>query len=197
MAKPTNPAKDALRKAALTARDAMPAEMRQAAAQTVAERAFPAPVQPGTIISGFMPIGSEINPIPLMRRLADQGAKLALPVVIGRGKPLAMRAWTFGEPLIEQQWNIKIPRPEAMEVDPDILLVPLAAFDRTGHRIGYGAGYYDLTIGGLRARKRIVAIGLAFAVQEVAAVPASAHDERLDFLMTERETIDFRASRAG
>lgn len=197
MATPTNPAKDALRKAALAARDAMPAGARQTAAQSVAERAFPVAVPPGAIVSGFMPIGTEINPIPLMRRLVELGAKLALPVVVGRGKPLTMRAWAFGEPLIEQQWSLKIPPPEAPAVDPDILLVPLAAFDRTGHRIGYGAGYYDMTIAGLRARRRIVAVGLAFAAQEVAAVPASAHDQRLDFLMTENETIDFHGSGRG
>jgi len=139
-----------------------------------------------------MPIGSEINPIPLMKRLADGGAKLALPVVIGRGKPLALRAWAFGDKLIEQQWNIKIPPPGVPELDPDVMLVPLAAFDRRGHRIGYGAGYYDMTIAGVRARKSVVAIGLAFALQEVELIPNSAQDERLDFVMTERETIDFR-----
>jgi len=194
---PTNPAKDFIRRTALVSRDGIPAADRQAAAQTIAARAFPVPLPAGAIVSGFMPIGSEINPIPLMQRLAAEGATLALPVVIGRGKPLEMRAWAFGAPLIEQQWNIKIPPPEAPAVDPDIMLVPLAAFDRTGHRIGYGAGYYDMTIAGLRARKKLVTIGLAFAVQEVAAVPASAHDERLDFVMTERETIGFGASRGG
>lgn len=181
----------------MAARDAMPAAARQAGAQAIAARAFPVAVPSGAIVSGFMPIGSEINPIPLMQRLAAAGAKLALPVVIGRGKPLEMRAWAFGEPLIEQQWNIKIPPPGAPAVDPDIMLVPLAAFDRTGHRIGYGAGYYDMTIAALRARKRLVTVGLAFSAQEVASVPASAHDQRLDFVMTERETLSFRGAQAG
>ena len=112
---------------------------------------------------------SEFNPVPLMRRLADAGAQLALPVVAGRGKPLIMRAWRFGAPLASGVWGIREPPPEAPEVDPDILLVPLAAFDRRGHRIGYGAGYYDLTIAGLRARKPVTAIGLAFAAQEIDA----------------------------
>ena len=91
-----------------------------------------------------MPLKSEINPLPLMRKLAGQGARLALPVVAGRGKPLVMREWVFGEPLIAGVWGIREPQPEAAVVDPDILLVPLLAFDRAGHRIGYGAGYYDL-----------------------------------------------------
>ncbi len=197
MAEPNNTAKELIRRDALATRDAMPADARQAAAQTISDRAFPIAVPPGAIVSGFMPIGSEINPLPLMKHLAERGAKLALPVVIGRGKPLAMRPWAFGEKLIEQQWNIKIPPPEAGEVDPDIMLVPLAAFDRKGDRIGYGAGYYDMTIAGLKARKSLVTVGLAFAAQEAALVPASSHDERLDFVMTERETIDFRGSPAG
>ena len=77
-------------------------------------------------------------------------------------------------------------------VEPDILIVPLAAFDRAGHRIGYGAGYYDMTINALRARKHVVAIGIAFAAQEIPSVPATERDARLDLVLTERETIDFR-----
>jgi 5-formyltetrahydrofolate cyclo-ligase len=143
-------------------------------------------------VSGFSPIGSEINPLPLMRRLAAHGACLALPVVIGRGHPLVFRAWTFGEPLGKGVWGIREPPPAAPQVEPDILLVPLAAFDRAGHRIGYGAGYYDLTLAGLRTRKPILAVGLAYAAQEIAAVPATARDARLDLVVTERDIIDFR-----
>ena len=87
---------------------------------------------------------------------------MALPVVAGRGKPLVMRAWAFGEPLSQGVWGIRQPLPEAAEVEPDILLVPLLAFDRTGHRIGYGGGYYDRTIAQLRARKPVVAVGIGF-----------------------------------
>jgi 5-formyltetrahydrofolate cyclo-ligase len=146
------------------------------------------------IVSGFSPIKTEINPIPLMRKLADAGAKLALPAIAGRGKPLIMRAWTFGEPLAAGQWGIREPVPEAPEVAPDILIVPLAAFDRVGHRIGYGAGYYDMTINALRAKKKITAIGIAFAAQEIPQVPATERDARLDLVLTEREVIDFRSA---
>jgi 5-formyltetrahydrofolate cyclo-ligase len=135
---------------------------------------------------------SEINPVPLMRKLADAGATLALPAIGGRGKPLIMRAWTFGEPLASGQWGIREPVPEAPEVAPDVLIVPLAAFDRGGHRIGYGAGYYDMTINALRAKKKVTAIGIAFAAQEIPQVPATQRDARLDLVLTERETIDFR-----
>jgi 5-formyltetrahydrofolate cyclo-ligase len=184
--------KAGLRREALARRDALAAGLRQAAAEAIASRAFPLDVRTGVRVSGFSAIGSEINPVPLMRRLVDRGALLALPVVIGRGRPLVMRAWAFGEPLGKGVWGIREPPPDAAEVDPDILLVPLAAFDRTGHRIGYGAGYYDLTLAGLRARKPIVAVGLAYAAQEISAVPATARDARLDLVLTEREVIDFR-----
>ena len=184
--------KAGLRREAMARRDAQPAELRQAAAETIASRAFPLEVRPGAVVSGFSPIGSEINPLPLMRRLAGRGALLALPVVSGRGRPLVFRAWMFGEPLGKGVWGIREPRPEARELRPDILVVPLAAFDRTGHRIGYGAGYYDLTLAALRAEKSIVAIGLAFAAQEIARVPATPRDSRLDLVLTEREVIDCR-----
>ena len=103
-----------------------------------------------------------------------------------------MREWVFGEPLIAGVWGIREPKPEAAVVDPDILLVPLLAFDRAGHRIGYGAGYYDLTLAQLRARKPVIAVGLAFAAQEIAAVPATPRDARLDLVLTEREVLDLR-----
>jgi 5-formyltetrahydrofolate cyclo-ligase len=140
-----------------------------------------------------MPLKSEISPIPLMRRLADAGAQLALPVVAGRGRPLIMRAFAFGQSLVAGVWGIREPGPEAPEVLPDIVIAPLLAFDRGGYRIGYGAGYYDMTIAALRAQKSIVALGIAFAVQEIAEVPRTSRDARLDLVLTEREVIDCRA----
>jgi 5-formyltetrahydrofolate cyclo-ligase len=145
-------------------------------------------------VSGFSALKSEINPVPLMRKLADAGARLALPVVAGRGKPLVMRGWAFGEPLEAGVWGIRQPKADAPEVDPDILIVPLAAFDRAGNRIGYGAGYYDMTINRLRAIKPVLAIGIAYAAQEVPAVPFTARDARLDLVLTEREVIDCRGA---
>ncbi|HLA19989.1 MAG TPA: 5-formyltetrahydrofolate cyclo-ligase [Pseudolabrys sp.] len=184
--------KSALRAAALTLRDALPAAERQAAAETIATRSFPIAIKPGTIVSGFSPMKSEISPLPLLRSLSDAGASLALPVVQGRGLPLIMRAWHFGAPLKSGQWGIREPMPPAPDVKPDILIVPLTCFDRQGHRIGYGAGYYDMTIAALRARKNVVAVGIAFAAQEIPQVPATEHDARLDLVLTEREVIDFR-----
>ncbi len=186
--------KQVLRGEALTRRDALPPDQRRAAAEAIAARPFPLPIAPGTIVSGFMPLKSEINPLPLMRRLTEKAARLALPVLVGRGKPLVMREWTFGEPLSAGVWGIREPEPEAAEVEPDILLVPLLAFDRAGYRIGYGGGYYDRTLAQLRARKRITAIGIAYAAQEVPAVPITPGDARLDLVLTEREVIDFRGA---
>jgi 5-formyltetrahydrofolate cyclo-ligase len=185
-------AKAVLRREALARRDALPRELRAAAAETIATRRFPVAIKPGAVVSGFMPMKSEINPVPLMRKLADAGATLALPVVAGKGKPLIMRAWSLGEPLASGVWGIREPKPEAPEVFPDILIVPLLAFDRRGHRIGYGAGYFDLTIAALRARKPVVAAGIAFAAQEIAEVPTTPRDARLDLVLTEREVIDWR-----
>jgi 5-formyltetrahydrofolate cyclo-ligase len=184
--------KAVLRRAAVAQRDALPPAERMAAALAIAERGLPIEVMPGIIISGFSPLKSEINPLPLLRRLADAGAGLALPVVAGRGQPLIMRAWSFGAPLVSGVWGIREPTADAPELFPDVLIVPLLAFDRRGHRIGYGAGYYDMTIARLRAMKPVAAVGIAFAAQEIAAVPATPRDARLDLVLTERGAIDFR-----
>src|SRR6185437_13583557 len=154
--------KEILRNEALARRDAMPASVRAAAAEVMAARAFPVEVPGGAIVSGFMPLKTEINPLP--RKFADAGAKLALPAIAGRGKPLIMRAYAFGDEFARGQWGIREPKPDAPEVFPDIMLVPLACFDRRGHRIGYGAGYYDMTINRIRSMKKVVAVGFAFAV---------------------------------
>jgi 5-formyltetrahydrofolate cyclo-ligase len=184
--------RERIRRDALARRDAMLPEIRQAAAQAIAAREFPLAITPGVIVSGFMPLKSEINPLPLMQKLAGQGARLALPAIAGRGKPLMLRGWEPGAPLERGQWGIREPTADAAEVEPDIVLVPLLAFDRAGHRIGYGAGYYDLTIARLRARKAVMAVGVAFAMQEVPAIPATPRDARLDLVLTEREMIDLR-----
>jgi 5-formyltetrahydrofolate cyclo-ligase len=182
-----------LRGQATARRDALSPETRQAAAEAIAAQAFPLAIASGTIVSGFMPMKTEISPLPLMKKLAGQGAHLALPVVAERGKPLTMRAWAWDAPLAAGVWGIREPMREAPEVEPDILLVPLLAFDRAGRRLGYGGGYYDLTIARLRARKAVVAVGLAFAAQEVAAVPTTPRDASLDLVLTERGVIDLRS----
>lgn len=178
-----------LRRIALARRETMPPEARATAAETIAARPLPVAVPAGAIVSAYSPIRAELNPVPLLRRFAEAGASLALPAIAGRGKPLILRTWTFGAPLARGQWGIKEPPPEAPEVKPDILIIPLAAFDRRGFRIGYGAGYYDLTLNALRKIKPAIAIGIAYAVQEVSEIPTHERDARLDFVLTEREVI--------
>jgi 5-formyltetrahydrofolate cyclo-ligase len=98
----------------------------------------------------------------------------------------------LGETLAAGVWGIREPKPDAPEVLPDVVIVPLLVFARDGHRIGYGAGYYDMTIAGLRAKKTIHAVGIGFAAQEIASVPSTPRDARLDLVLTEREVIDCR-----
>ena len=191
---PAPVSKSDLRAAGLTARDGLSDAQRAAAALAVAARGLPFEFAPGSIVSGYSPIRSEIDPVPLMRALAEKGARLALPAVMARGKSLAFRAWSTGDRLMLGPLGILEPSPAAAELIPDVMLVPLAAFDRAGHRIGYGAGHYDFTLAHVRKVKPIVAIGVAFAVQEIEAVPALPHDVALDYVLTETRAFDFRSS---
>jgi 5-formyltetrahydrofolate cyclo-ligase len=177
----------------LAARDALSGERRTAAAQAIARRGLPFEIVPGAIVAGYSPIRSEIDPVPLMRALASKGARLALPAVLARGKSLAFRAWSPDDRLMLGPLGILEPSPAAAELVPDIMLVPLAAFDAAGHRIGYGAGHYDYTLAHLRKTKAITAVGVAFAVQQIKAVPALPHDVALDFVLTEKKVFDFRS----
>jgi 5-formyltetrahydrofolate cyclo-ligase len=190
---PSSPSKNDLRAAALARRDALSAAHRAAAAQAIAKRGLPIDIKPGAVVAGYSPIRSEIDPAPLMHALATQGARLALPAVMARGKSLAFRAWSPGDRLTLGPLGILEPSPAAAELIPDIVLVPLAAFDRSGHRIGYGAGHYDFALAHLRKAKTIAAIGLAFAAQQIGDVPAASHDVRLDLVLTEDRTFDFRS----
>jgi 5-formyltetrahydrofolate cyclo-ligase len=184
-----------LRLAALERRAAVPGEVRQAfAARATREGLELARLHRSRVTGAYWPIRSEADPLPLLAALADAGLATALPAVAGRGKPLAFRLWRPGDPLADGPLGLREPPPDAPALDPDLLFVPLAAFDRAGHRLGYGAGYYDATLAAL-APKRPLAIGLAFSTQEVASIPAEPHDHPLAFVITERETIDCRVSR--
>jgi 5-formyltetrahydrofolate cyclo-ligase len=189
----TSPSKGDLRKSALDARDAMDAAVRVAAGEKLAARGLPFEIAAGTVVSGYSPIRSELDPAPLMRKLAEQGARLALPAVMARGKSLVFRAWSPGDRLTLGPLGILEPSPAMAELIPDVMLVPCAAFDRLGHRIGYGAGHYDFTLAHLRKVKPITTVGVAFAAQEIKAVPALAHDVALDYVLTEKKAFDFRS----
>lgn len=142
-----------------------------------------------SIVSAFWSIGDEPSTFPLLENLARQGVETALPVMQGRRAPLLFRLWKEGEPLREAKWGIKEPLPGAREVLPDLLFVPLAAYDRAGNRLGYGAGYYDRTLAKLRATKPVTAIGVAYGIQEMQEIPAEAYDEKLDYVLTDHEWI--------
>jgi 5-formyltetrahydrofolate cyclo-ligase len=191
---PTERSKQELRAAALAKRDALSDKQRAKSAQALAKRGLPLEITRGIVVSGYSPIRNEIDPTPLMLNLAAQGARLALPVINARGKSLTFRAWSPSDRLMLGALGIPEPSPAAAEVDPDVMLVPLAAFDRAGHRIGYGAGHYDYTFAHLRKSKAVTGIGLAFAIQEIETVPALSHDVALDYVLTERDTFDFRSA---
>ena len=140
-------------------------------------------------VSAFHTLRDEPDTLQLLSALAAEGFATALPVVVGRESPLTFRLWRPGDPTRSGAMSIAEPLEAAPAVDPDLLFVPLACFDRRGHRIGYGAGYYDRTLAGLRAIKPIHAVGVAYGVCEVAAVPYEAHDQSLDAIVTEQETI--------
>ena len=180
-----------LRAAALARRDALNVQERAGAALAIAARMPPLDVTPSTIVAGYAPIRSEVDPVQLMQAFAARGAALAMPAIAARNVSLVFRRWTPGDALVHGAFGISEPSATASEVIPDLVLVPLAAFDRAGHRIGYGAGYYDRTLAHLRRHKTVTAIGLAFAVQEIPQVPALSHDVRLDYVLTETDLFAF------
>jgi 5-formyltetrahydrofolate cyclo-ligase len=135
-------------------------------------------------VSGFASLPAELNVWPLLRRLSGAGVPLALPVVAGKGQPLVFRAWAPGDLMDKGVWGIPEPRADKPVLEPDVLLVPLLAFDIRGGRLGYGGGFYDRTLARLRAIKPIVAIGLAYDEQRVNAVPHLDYDQRLDWVLT-------------
>ena len=141
------------------------------------------------VVAGYWPLGEEIDPLPLMRVLAGRGCSLALPVVTKTGAPLEFRRWTLQDELEPGPHGTRHPADLAPVVVPDVVLVPLLAFDRRGFRLGYGGGYYDRTLARLRRDGPVAAIGLAFAVQEVDEVPAGPWDQSLERIATEQGVI--------
>jgi 5-formyltetrahydrofolate cyclo-ligase len=190
----TADAKPELRRAALARRALLPAAARAAfSARLTAEGAALARRFRAGAVSAFYPVRDEPDTLALLELLAGEGVATALPITVARGQPLIFRRWRPGEPTVAGQMRIPEPGPDAAALDPDLLFVPLAAFDRRGHRIGYGAGHYDRTLARLRALKPIVAVGVAYGVAEIAAAPDEPHDQRLDYVLTDSELIEIRA----
>ncbi len=145
------------------------------------------------IVSVYWPIRSELNTRPLIEALVARGFRVTLPIMHKVRHPLVFRDFTPGDDLVKGPFGLSEPAEDKTARDPDILFSPLAAFDRRGFRLGYGGGIYDATLAKLRGVKPVTAIGVAYSCQETDHVPTEPHDQRLDFLMTERETISFPA----
>jgi 5-formyltetrahydrofolate cyclo-ligase len=176
--------KKQLREAAKQARAEAFRRHGATASDRIAAQGIAFAARPGAIVSAFAAIGEEIDPAPLLLRLCAEGFRLCLPVMQGKGKPLLFRAWGPCDPMVERIWGIREPLASAPELDPDILLAPLLAFDRSGYRLGYGGGFFDRTLAAVRSRKSVIAIGLAYDEQQVDAVPQLDYDQRLDWVLT-------------
>jgi 5-formyltetrahydrofolate cyclo-ligase len=147
--------------------------------------------EPGAAVSGYWPGRSELDIRPLMEALHARGHPIGLPVVLGRGKPLLFRRWQPGDALEPKKFGLLEPYASAPELTPRVLLVPFLAFDREGYRVGYGAGYYDWTLAGLRSRAKVLAVGVGYAAQAAERLPHHDHDERLDAVVTEEGVLRF------
>lgn len=176
-------AKVAARRSAFARRKAAHASGGDAVAQARL-REYLAPFA-GLALAGYMPIRSEIDPLPVM---ALWSGPVGVPLIDGAGRPLRFRAWTSAVRMVEGPFGALVPESGA-EIRPEVLIVPLVAFDRSGTRLGYGGGFYDRTLAILRARGPVHAVGFAYAAQEAAGLPCEDTDARLDAVVTEREVV--------
>ncbi|MGH1588404.1 5-formyltetrahydrofolate cyclo-ligase [Methylobacterium phyllosphaerae] len=177
-----------LRRAALAARDALDPEARAAASAAITRTLLALPqLAQARLIGAFWPIRSEVDPRPAAEGLRARGQAVALPHVTPEG--LVFRPWRAGDALVAGRFGLSEPDPALPPVEPDALIVPLAAFDRSGQRIGYGRGYYDGAITRLSGTRPVLTVGIGFAAQEVERVPVEPHDRALQFVITEAGLI--------
>lgn len=181
--------KSELRSALIVARAKACADAPQAGDALVAHISALLDGVQNAVIAGYIPFKTEIDPRPMMRALATQGAKLCLPRTPPKGGEGAGLTFHLCDPddtsmLEKSAWGVMEPKAHLPLVRPDIVLVPLLGFDRAGHRLGQGQGHYDRTLQALRAAGPVLAIGVAFAAQEVERIPFEAHDQRLDWIIT-------------
>lgn len=187
--------KAALRLRARANRAAVLNSTRADAAQAVADHFFKAvPLAPGDIVAAYWRIKDEMDCQPILIRLMDSLQPVCLPVVRGDEQPLELRLWEHGAPLYEAGFGTLAPSELAPQAEPDVILMPLLAFDKRGTRLGYGGGYYDRTLERLSRRPRLV--GLAFAAQELEDIPREPHDVPLDTIVTENGARHFEHSPA-
>jgi 5-formyltetrahydrofolate cyclo-ligase len=151
---------------------------------------LPAGLIGAAVVAGYQPAGTEIDPWPLMQAFVRAGARLALPVAVTLDGPLIFRAYANGDPLRPDLAGIAAPMASAGPLNPTLVITPLLAFDRQGGRMGQGGGHYDRTLAALRKKGPVFVLGLAYAGQQVAHIPAEAHDQPLDAILTEKEYIE-------
>jgi 5-formyltetrahydrofolate cyclo-ligase len=179
-----------VRKLAASRRDGLGPAMRADGSAAISAAVLGLDFAPGCAVSAFLPILSEVDLAEVITGLDGRGHPVGLPVMVDNG--LVFRRFRPGDMLVPLGFGTRGPGPEAAEILPDTLLMPLTAFDRRGGRVGYGRGYYDRAVAGLRAAGRFPRlIGIAFSVQEVAAVPMEPHDVPLDMIVTERDVFRF------
>ena len=194
---PATVSKAVLRKQALAVRDGIAMEARALAAARLARFAEGLEIAAGTIVAGYFPIRSEIDPRPLMAALAAKGVRLCLPVVAADRETLIFRAFAAETVLEPSSFGLSVPGAREGELEPQVLLMPLAAFDGAGNRLGYGKGHYDRALERLEATGPRRKIGLAFSAQRVDTIPAEPHDRPLDLILTEDGPVGPRADQGG
>ena len=177
--------KQAMREDALARRVALRAQVPDAAERMARNFLAAIPLPDSAVVSAFVAIGEEADPAPLIGLLRAKGHPIALPRVVKKGEKLAFHLYESGATLIPGVFGLSQPGKDWPQATPDVLIVPLLAFDARGMRLGYGGGFYDRTLADLRARRTVLAVGFAFAGQEVADVPSRESDEPLDWIVTE------------
>lgn len=187
-------AKTDLRRAVMQRRREAHLASASSAAQAFKTHALITFTQPGKTIAGYWPLGDELDCRPALEVLIAAGLHVGLPVVAGQGQVLLFRMWRPGDALDDGPFGTRHPNPRAAILNPDVILVPLVAFDDEGRRLGYGAGFYDRTIAATRQQRAITAIGVAYACQEVPTVPTDPHDQSLDGVITEKGARWFGAA---
>jgi 5-formyltetrahydrofolate cyclo-ligase len=188
--------KDAQRQAAFQKRLRVPTAAGKQAAQHMMENFLrDVPMKAGDVIAGYWPVNAEINVLPLMVHLQHKGYACALPQVTKKNTPLVFRSWHEKTPMRANAYNIKEPDPtKSSIVRPDILIVPMLAFDPAGYRLGYGVGYYDLTLRYLKERGPVLAVGVAYDLQRIDRVLAESHDCTMDMIVTDKNVYAFEGN---
>jgi len=182
--------KKSIRAQSLDARTRISPDERKAASMEVARKLVQLIPETAEIVAGYRAVRGEIDIFEAMAQLSERGHELCLPVVVAPRKPLIFRRWHIGHPLEMGQLGIEIPPESEPVLLPDVILAPLAAFDAKGYRLGYGSGFYDITIHHLRQLgKHVHIIGVGFSLQQVKTIPAEDHDEKLDAVVTEKGVV--------